>query len=312
MLDFTKGILDKYADVHRRYTELSDYLISPEIIADNRLYLKYAEEKASLEKAYLLGEGLKLAIELGDDDEINSLSVNLATELMPKGENDERGAVIELRAENPQSKPLMQELINMYSSYAKSLGYDLSVAENEDKFTSLIIENKGAYFRFKSELGTHRSTGGTIGNCNVSVTVMPTSDAIKLDIKDGDIRTDIFHSSGAGGQNINKVATAVRLTHLPTGIVVVCKEERSQLQNRNRATAVLNSKLYAHYQENLSASRLKEKREKLFSARNARVRFYDFTSLTATDLRTDVTIPLKEAYGKGLNTLINSVLIKER
>ncbi|MBO7156087.1 MAG: peptide chain release factor 1, partial [Clostridia bacterium] len=127
-----------------------------------------------------------------------------------------------------------------------------------------------------------------------------------------DIRTDIFHSSGAGGQNINKVATAVRLTHIPTGIVVVCKEERSQLQNRNRATAVLYSKLYAYYQENISSSRLKEKREKLSTARTARVRFYDFTALTASDLRTNVTIPLKEAYGTGLNTLINSVLVKER
>ena len=312
MLDFVRGILTKYDSVNKRYLELCDYLYSPEIIADNRLYLKYAEEKASLERAPLWGEGLKLAIELQDDDEINSLAVNLATELMPKGEHDKRGAVIELRAENPQSAPLMQELIKIYSAYARNLGYELHVAESEDKFTSLIVENEGAYFRFKSELGTHRSTGGTIGNCNVSVTVMPTADTVKLDIKDTDIRTDIFHSSGAGGQNINKVATAVRLTHIPTGIVVVCKEERSQLQNRNRATAVLYSKLYAYYQENISSSRLKEKREKLSTARTARVRFYDFTALTASDLRTNVTIPLKEAYGTGLNTLINSVLVKER
>lgn len=305
------GLLDRYEPIARRYAELSEYLESPEIIADNRAYLRYAEEKTSLEDSYAFGEALKIAIELGDKEETEALYACLAQELLPKSERDERGAVVELRAENPQSIPLLNELFNVYLAYSKKKGYALSVCENDEKSITLSIDGKGAFLRFNNETGTHHGTGGRIGNSNVWVSVTPIMDDVNIIISDNDLRTDIFHSSGAGGQNINKVATAVRLTHLPSGIVVVCKEERSQLQNRKRAHVVLRSRLYAYYKEKELGQMRKEKASAYKKSRTERVRLYDFDHEKATDLRLNVSLSLKSFADVGLDEIINSLLIKE-
>lgn len=306
-----EGLLNKYDPISKRYDTLLEYLSSPEIIADNRLYLKYAEEKNSLEEAYKLGEALKIAIEIGDKEETQALYTCLSQELLPKDENDERGAILILREENPQSALLMQELVSLYLSYSKKKGYTLSVGEQDDKSITLSIEGKGAYFRLKGETGTHHSTGGKIGNANVWVTVLPIMDDVSVIMEEKDVKTDIFHSSGAGGQNINKVATAVRMTHLPSGIVVICKEERSQLQNRNRAKQVLYSRLYDYYKTKEQGLLKKERLSAHQKSRTERIRFYDYDKETLTDLRLNLSIPLKLSSGANLDELITPLLIKE-
>ncbi|MBQ4072981.1 MAG: PCRF domain-containing protein [Clostridia bacterium] len=306
-----EGLLNRYQPISTRYEQLVEYLESPEIIADNRLYLRYADEKNSLEESYILGEALKIAIELGDQEETNALYTCLTQELLPKNEQDKRGAIIELRAENPQSLPFLHELFRLYSSYAKQKGYKLSICEWEDKFISLTIDGAGAYFRLKGETGTHHSTGGKIGNSNVWVSVTPIMDDVSVIISDKDLKTDIFHSSGAGGQNINKVATAVRLTHIPSGIVVVCKEERSQLQNRNRAHLVLRSRLYDYYKAKEQGLLKKERLSAYQKSRTERIRLYDFDKETLCDLRLNLSIPFRASTGVNLDEIISPLLIKE-
>ncbi|MBO7178156.1 MAG: PCRF domain-containing protein [Clostridia bacterium] len=305
------GLLNRYEPISVRYVELADYLESPEIIADNRAYLKYAEEKNSLEDAYTFGEALKVAIELGDKEETEALYACLSQELLPKNERDERGAIVEMRAENPQSIPLMEELLGAYLAYSKKKGFTLNVCEKDEKFITLSVEGKGSYQRLKNETGVHHGVGGKIGNSNVWVSVIPIMDDVSVIIEDKDLRTDIFHSSGAGGQNINKVATAVRLTHLPSGIVVVCKEERSQLQNRKRAHVVLLSRLYEYYKEKELGQIKKERATAYQKSRTERARIYDFEREQITDLRIGQTLPLKSWAQGGLDELINAILIKE-
>lgn len=305
-----EGLLNRYEPISARYQLLMEYLESPEIIADNRLYLKYAEEKNSLEESYKLGEGLKIALELNDKEEILALYTCLLQELMPKGAEDKRGAVMELRAENPQSLPFLKELYNLYYNYSKKKGYTPLVCEYDEKSISLTIEGTGAYFVLKGETGVHHSTGGKIGNANVWVSVTPIMDDVSVILEDKDVKTDIFHSSGAGGQNINKVATAVRLTHIPSGIVVVCREERSQLQNRKRARVILLSRLYEYYKEKEQGLIKKEKLSSYQKSRSERVRVWDFDKEKLTDLRLNLSITCKEYSSINLDELISPLLIK--
>ena len=306
-----EALLNRYQPISARYAQLVEYLESPEIIADNRLYLKYAEEKNGIEESYKLGEALKIAIEIGDKEETSALYTCLTQELLPKGKDDKRGAIIELRAENPQSTPLLQELFTMYANYAKKNAYKLSTCEWEEKFVSLSLEGVGAYFKLKGETGIHHSSGGKMGNSNVWVSVLPIMDDVSVIIEDKDLKTDIFHSSGAGGQNVNKVATAVRLTHIPSGIVVVCKEERSQLQNRNRAHLVLRARLYDYYKAKEQGILRKERVSVYQKSRTERIRFYDYDKEILTDLRLNLSIPLKLSSGANLDEIITPLLIKE-
>ena len=305
-----KGLLSKYQPLKERYLELSELLCSPEIIADNRLYLRLGGEKQSLEESYHLGEALSVAIELNDEEETRALYSCLMGEMLPKGKLDKRSAIMELREDSPQSKPLVEELLKIYTAYTNRLGYHLNVIEREEKFTSVSIEGVGAYENFRFETGAHRSTQKGL-NATVWVAVLPQMDDVTVAIKDGDIRTDIFHSSGAGGQNINKVATAVRLTHLPTGIVVTSQEERSQLRNRERAKTVLLSRVYDFYREKELTASLRERASILKKARTERVRLIDFENEKITDLRTGHIASLKSIYQGNLNELIEGVMIKE-
>ncbi len=312
MKEKIKGLLQDYEPFQKRYTELLDLLFSPEIIADNKLYLRLAEEKNSLEEIYTLGEALKIAVELEEKKEIEALYTLLTNALLPKGQNDVRSAIIELKAINPESRALLNELFNMYLNFAKSNNYKVDVCEEEPCFLSFTAHGNYAYYKLKGETGTHVSIGGKIGNCQVSVSVHPILDDVTVNINKDDLRTDIFHSSGAGGQNVNKVATAVRLTHLPSGIVVVCKEERSQLQNRNRALEIMRVRLYDYYSQIATKNANDDRRQTLENARKQRLREYDFDNEKIFDYLLNIFVPLKKVMSGGLESeLINPKLIKE-
>lgn len=310
MDDYVRALKEKCADRISRYNELTALTEAPEIIADNRLWLKCVSEKRTLERSVKLWEELDTAICLGLTEETHALAEELSVELLDKQGSDSAGAILELYANDDVSEALAEEMLEMYLSYSKSVSYDCS-AETEStrnglKYSALSVSGNGAYFRLKGEVGLHRSADGG----SVTVTVIPeaTEDSVLPAPKD--IRTDIFHAAGAGGQNINKVATAVRLTHIPTGITVVCRDERSQLRNRERAYKTLVAKINAEIQEKRNAETVKLKRSSVSTAKTQRIRLYDKKSGLLTDLRTGVSVEIKDAHEGKIAKLINSVILK--
>ncbi len=310
MDDYVRALKEKCADRISRYNELTALTEAPEIIADNRLWLRYVAEKRTLERSVKLWEELDTALSLELTEEASVLTEELAVELLDKTSGESAGAILELYANDDISEALAEDMLGMYLSYLKSVGYDCSAetetSRNGLKYSALSVNGNGAYFRLKGEIGVHRSSDGG----SVTVTVIPaaTEDSPRPDPKD--IRTDIFHATGAGGQNINKVATAVRLTHIPTGITVVCRDERSQLRNRERAYATLIAKIDAGEKEKRASETIRLKRDSASVARTQRVRLYDKKSELVTDLRTGVSVGLKEALEGKIAKLINSVILK--
>lgn len=310
MDDYVRALKEKCADRISRYNELAALTEAHEIIADNRLWLKYVAEKRTLERSVKLWEEVDTAFSLGLTEEYSALIEELSVELLDKQGSESAGAILELYATDDVSEALAEEMLGMYLSYLKSIGYECS-AETENtrnglKYSALSVNGNGAYFRLKGEVGLHRSSDGGL----VTVTVIPeaTEDSVLPDPKD--IRTDIFHATGAGGQNINKVATAVRLTHIPTGITVVCRDERSQLRNRERAYKTLVSKINAEAQEKRNSETVKLKRSSVSTAKTQRIRLYDRKSGFLTDLRTGVSVEIKDAHEGKITKLINSVILK--
>ncbi len=304
-------LTEKIAERTARYNELVALTEAPEIIADNKLWRKYVLEKTALERSVTLYEELKVACDLGLAEEASALSDELAITLLDQTDADRGGALMELDARDDASCRLASEMLTMYSAYCKKEKFDFAVIDEERtpagiSRCSVSVEGVSAYLKLSGEIGLHRSTdGGT-----VTVTVLPTAetqDSTEIDPKD--VRTDIFHATGAGGQNINKVATAVRMTHLPTGIVAVCRDERSQLRNRERCKQALSAKVNAYYREAEDAKRLKLKRDSDAAAKLKRIRLFDRKNGTLTDVRTLAKVDLKEALDGNISKLVNAMII---
>lgn len=312
MNDYVLAVKSKCASRVERYKELVALTEAPEIIADNRLWRKYTAEKIALERSVLLYYDLDAAIVLDLNEEASDLAEELAVELLERSDVDSENALIELYAHDKPSEILAEDMLGMYTAYAKdTLRYnaDTDVERTYDgvKYCAITVRGNGAYFKLKGEIGLHRSSDG--GAVTVTVIPVPTEYDSAIDPKD--IRTDIFHATGAGGQNINKVATAVRLTHLPTGMTVVCRDERSQLRNRERAYETLVAKIEAAEREKLSSEKTRLRRGSAAEAKTKRVRIYDRKTDTLTDTRSNLSVPLKSALEGDIAKLINSVILTQ-
>ena len=249
--------------------------------------------------------------------------------LLPKDPNDQKNVIFEIRSGvgGEESALFASDLYRMYAMYAEQRGWKIEIANvNETELGGIkeidfIIEGEGAYSRLKYESGVHRvqrvpetESQGRIHTSAATVVVMPEVEDVEVDINENDIRIDIFRSGGAGGQNVNKVSSAIRMTHIPTGIVVQCQDERSQLKNKEKAMRILKSRLFDLYQSKQNAELANTRKSMVGSGdRSERVRTYNFPQNRVTDHRITLTLYKLEQFLDGdMDEMIDALILADR
>ena len=277
-----------------------------------------AEREQGEMRDMLLEEGYALKEKLAESEN------ELKTLLLPKDKNDERGCTLEIRggAGGEEAALFAYELYRMYQAYCERRRFrweivDLNETELGGMKEAIVnIEGKGAYKRLKYESGVHRvqrvpetESQGRIHTSTVTVAVLPEAEDVEVEIKDEDVRVDLFRSSGAGGQKVNKTETAIRLTHFPTGIVVTCQDERSQLKNKEKAYRVLKARLYDYYNSKANSAEAQNRRSLVGTGdRSERIRTYNFPQSRITDHRIGLSLHSMEAFLAGeLDEMIDAL-----
>jgi peptide chain release factor 1 len=347
-------MFEKLELIQRRYDELSQLLAQVEVATDRRRLQELSKERAGLEDIVSMYQEHKAnGKELGEleallnargeaemtalvKEEVSKLKERqgellreLKFSLVPKDPNDDRGVIVEVRAGTggEEASLFAGDLFRMYSRYAQTKGWQVEIIDSNQSerggFKELIFEikGKGAFSRFKHERGVHRvqrvpatEASGRIHTSTTTVAVLPEAEEIELNIGPDDIKMEFFHARGAGGQNVNKVTTAVRLTHLATGIMASCQDERSQIRNRMKAMAVLRARLLDHEQRKQSESIGKERRMQVGSGQRAeKIRTYNFPQNRVTDHRVNLSFHnLQQVLDGELDELIEALISKEQ
>ena len=321
-------MLDKMTAVSNRYEELCAKSEQPDFYADPKKAAALLREKNDLEpvvEAFHAYNGalqeMRDAQELMSDPEMKEFCQETFQEakakseelyrqlqilLLPKDPNDEKSVIVEIRGGvgGEESALFAHSLFRMYSMYAAQKGWSIELMNYNDtelggvKEADFIINGRGAYSRMKYESGVHRvqrvpetESGGRVHTSTATVAVLPEMEEVDVQINPADIEMQVYRASGAGGQHVNKTSSAVRLIHKPTGIVVACQEERSQLQNREKCMRMLASKLYEIEQERLSSEVTGMRRSQVGTGmRNERIRTYNFPQGRVTDHRVGLTL----------------------
>lgn len=318
--------MNRFRSLSQEEKELSDTLVIYRKYNEALKQLKENEEMLSIEKEPDMLEMVKEEIDKLKE-QIESYENQLIIALFPKDPRDNRNVIMEIRAGvgGEEASLFAGDLFRMYSKYTEAKGWKIGLIDSHPTelggFKEIIfsVEGNGVYGKLKYESGTHRvqrvpttESGGRIHTSAVTVAVLPEAEDVDIDINPADVKMDVFHSSGAGGQNVNKVATAIRLTHVPTGIVVVCQDERSQYKNRVKAMKVLKARLYDMKVKEENAKIESERRKQVGSGdRSERIRTYNFPQNRVTDHRVNLTLyKLGEIMEGHLDELIDTLIVQ--
>lgn len=347
-------MFEKIEIFDKRYSELSQRLYEPSVAADPEQYQKTMKELKSIEEIVLTyreykqavksqDESIEILEESGDSDlkelaqleldeakqNIEELSEKLKILLLPKDPNDERNVIVEIRggAGGEESALFSAVLFRMYSMYAEKKGYKVEIVNANEtelggyKEISFMIEGEGAYSRFKYESGVHRvqrvpetESQGRVHTSTTTVAVLPEAEDVELEIDPKDLKIDTFRSSGAGGQHINKTSSAIRITHLPTGTVVECQDERSQYKNKDKAFKVLKSRLLKEKQDKQASEIAANRKSQVGTGdRSERIRTYNYPQGRLTDHRIGLTLyKLEDILNGNLDEVIDALVTADR
>jgi len=347
-------LLNQLERIEKRYQELERQIALPEVASDPKQLQHLAQERASIESLVtkyqeykattksleetraMLGDGLDEEMAALAKQEIDSLKSQqerlgeeLRLTLLPKDANDDKDIIMEIRAGagGDEAGLFAADLFRMYSRYAQSKGWEIDIINVNESgigaFKEIIFEIKGrgAFSRLKYERGVHRvqrvpitESSGRIHTSTATVAVLPKAEEVDISINPDDLRIDIYHSGGAGGQNVNKVATAVRITHLPTGIVAICQDERSQLRNRTKAMSVLRARMLDMEQRKQETEITMQRRSQVGTGDRAeKIRTYNFPQDRISDHRIGLTLHnLPQILEGELDQLIDALATQDQ
>ncbi len=342
-------MIERLEEVQKKYNEIKDELVKPEVLNDYNKLKKLSKEQSDLEEIVTtyeeykkvkeeiksnkellndkdLGEMAQIELETLEEKE-KELNNKLEVLLVPKDENDGKNVIIEIRgaAGGDEANIFAGDLYRMYTYYAEKMGWKIEVI-NEIPGTSggfsqveLMIKGDNVYSKLKYESGSHRvqrvpvtETQGRVHTSTATVLVMPEVEDVNIEIKDSDLKIDVYHSSGAGGQSVNTSNSAVRITHVPTGLVVTCQTERSQLKNKENAMKLLRIRMNDMLMEQQEKELGRERKTKIGSGdRSEKIRTYNYPQNRVTDHRINFSIMELDRVMNGNLAPIIEALITE-
>jgi peptide chain release factor 1 len=342
-------MFDKLTGIEERFLEIESRLSDSKVVQDREAYQKYMREHADLSKIVsVFREYKKNLTDLEDSRELlkdgdpdikalardevdileeqqERLELELKKLLIPKDPNDEKNVMVEIRAGTggEEAGLFAADLFRMYNRYAETNRWQVEIMNHHPtgvgglKEVIALIKGKGAYSRLKYESGTHRvqrvpetETQGRIHTSAVTVAVLPEAEDVDVHIEPNEVKVDVYRSTGPGGQSVNTTDSAVRLTHLPTGLVVTCQDEKSQLKNKNKAMRVLRARLLDRMMQEQQEKRSEERKSQIGSGdRSERIRTYNFPQGRVTDHRIGLTLYKLEAVLQGeLDAVVDELI----
>ena len=345
---------DQLQSIEDRYEELGELLSDPAVVSDTKRFMALSREEANTretvavyrrykdvvsgieETEELLGENLDADMAEMAKEELSELKkekIDLEEQikilLLPKDPNDDKNIIMEIRgaAGGDEAALFAGDLFEMYQRYADAQGWKVEVMDANVtgiggyKEVIMVITGESVFSKLKYESGAHRvqrvpstESQGRIHTSTATVVVLPEAEEVEIDLADKDIRIDIYHASGAGGQHVNKTASAVRLTHIPTGIAVAMQDERSQIKNREKAMKVLRARVYDKLQQEAQSAYDSERKSAVGTGdRSERIRTYNFPQNRVTDHRIGLTIQkLDQILAGKLDEIVDSLIIYDQ